>query len=161
MELSKTGLAGEYYALAQLTARDYNASLTLGNTKGVDILVYNEQNKKGYKVEVKTTTNKSTNAKMYKDWHPNKVYYWIMSSKHESIIEDYLVYCFVHMEDIKTLLKFFLVPSKEVAKYVREQHVFYHKIPRNKPVKDGPMRIFRIDLDDPKGYENNWGILDK
>jgi hypothetical protein len=47
MNISQKGLAGEYYVLAQLTARGINASLTLGNTKGVDILVYNEEKKKG------------------------------------------------------------------------------------------------------------------
>ena len=47
-------MAGEFYVLAQLTARGFNASLTLGNTKGVDILVMNENNNIGYKVEVKT-----------------------------------------------------------------------------------------------------------
>ena len=42
-ELEKTqiGLAGEYYVLAQLSARGFIATLTLGNTKGVDILVTN------------------------------------------------------------------------------------------------------------------------
>ena len=160
MELHQKGLAGEYYVLAQLTARGYNASLTLGNTKGVDILVYNEQTKKGYKVEVKTTTNKLTKFKRFEEWHTDKVYYWIMSSKHENIIEDDLVYCFVHIENVGSLPKFFLVKSKDVAKYVREQHVFYQKIPREKPVKDGSLRQFRIDVNDPNGYENNWGILD-
>ena len=48
MNISQKGLAGEYYVLAQLTARGINASLTLGNTKGVDILVYNEEKKRGY-----------------------------------------------------------------------------------------------------------------
>ena len=63
MDISQKGLAGEFYALAQLTARGFNASLTLGNTKGVDILVINKKNK-GYKVEVKTTTIKPTKSKI-------------------------------------------------------------------------------------------------
>ena len=50
MDITQKGLAGEFYALAQLTARGYNASLTLGNTKGVDILVMNKNNV-GYKVD--------------------------------------------------------------------------------------------------------------
>ena len=50
MNINQKGLAGEFYALAQLTARGYNASLTLGNTKGVDILVMNEKNNIGYKI---------------------------------------------------------------------------------------------------------------
>ena len=44
MTLDKTqiGLTGEYYVLAQLSARGFIATLTLGNTKGVDILVTNQ-----------------------------------------------------------------------------------------------------------------------
>ncbi len=34
MNISQKGLAGEFYVLAQLTARGFDASLTLGNTKG-------------------------------------------------------------------------------------------------------------------------------
>ena len=52
MNISQKGLAGEYYVLAQLTARGINASLTLGNTKGVDILAYNEESQRGFKIEV-------------------------------------------------------------------------------------------------------------
>ena len=35
MKIFNKGLAGEFYVLAQLNARGYDASLTLGNTKGV------------------------------------------------------------------------------------------------------------------------------
>tara|TARA_B100001559_G_C16458440_1_gene602780 strand:+ start:1058 stop:1540 length:483 start_codon:yes stop_codon:yes gene_type:complete len=160
MDISQKGLAGEFYALAQLTARGFNASLTLGNTKGVDILVINKKNK-GYKVEVKTTTIKPTKSKIFKEWHPNGFFYWIMSKKHETLLDDNLVYCFVHIDDINKLPRFFLVPSDLVAKYVKDQHVFYQNYPRDKDVGDGSMRHFRIDVDDPNGYENNWSLLEK
>ena len=39
---NQVGLAGEYYVLAQLSARGLIGTLTLGNTKGVDILVTNQ-----------------------------------------------------------------------------------------------------------------------
>ena len=50
MKISNKGLAGEFYVLAQLNARGYDASLTLGNTKGVDILVMNNDKNIGFKV---------------------------------------------------------------------------------------------------------------
>ena len=41
--INQKGLVGKFYALAQLTDSDYNASLTSRKTKGVDILVMNEK----------------------------------------------------------------------------------------------------------------------
>ena len=158
MDITQKGLAGEFYALAQLTARGYNASLTLGNTKGVDILVMNKNNV-GYKVEVKTTTSKPYKMKMFEEWHKNPVYYWLLSKKNEEYIDN-LIYCFVYIEEINSLPKFFIVHSKDVAKYVREQHEYYQNYPRKKPVKDGSMRKFGIEITDPNKYKDNWSLLD-
>jgi hypothetical protein len=49
------GLAGEYHVLAQLAERGYVGALTLGHTKGVNILVTNPRSGTVRKVEVKTT----------------------------------------------------------------------------------------------------------
>ncbi len=65
MDKSQIGLAGEFYTLAQLTQRGYVATLTLGNTKGIDILVTNHEVNKLYKVEVKTTNNKLRRERLY------------------------------------------------------------------------------------------------
>lgn len=160
MNISQKGLAGEYYVLAQLTARGINASLTLGNTKGVDILVYNEEKKKGYKVEVKTSGNKPNNvSENFKKWFSGPNIAWILNSKCETNISDDLIYCFVHLTELDKLPRFFLVPSKDVAKQAYEVHNHWLNLPRNKPVKDSAMRKFGIDLTDPNGYENNWDIL--
>ena len=50
-------LAGEFAVLSQLALRGYDANMTLGNTKGVDILVSNPVNEKMYQLEVKTNYN--------------------------------------------------------------------------------------------------------
>ena len=80
MKLDKTqiGLTGEYYVLAQLSARGFVATLTLGNTKGVDILVTNQEINKLFKVEVKTSTNKPSNAKHFSK---KKTYHWTMRAE--------------------------------------------------------------------------------
>ena len=86
MNISQKGLAGEFYVLAQLTARGFDASLTLGNTKGVDILVMNNDKNIGFRVEVKTSSSKPTNEKTFKDWHPTPIYSWLLSKKNETYI---------------------------------------------------------------------------
>ena len=93
----------------------------------------------------------------YQNHHTNKPQFsWPMSKKHESIKDENLIYCFVHITDADKLPKFFLVPSKEVANQLKEGHSKWLK---KGNVKDNPMRNFRIEIDDPNGYENNWYIF--
>jgi hypothetical protein len=51
------GTAGEYRVLSELLLRGYNAAITMGNSKGTDILVFNSE-RKFLRVEVKTCGNR-------------------------------------------------------------------------------------------------------
>ena len=155
MDITQKGLTGEFYVLAQLTSRGFNASLTLGNTKGVDILVMNDKNNIGYKIEVKTTQE----IRGPKSTRPIS---WLLSKKNEAYTDNNLIYCFVLLEHLETMPRFFLVKSKDVAKLISEQHKEWLNMPRaeGKSVIDGNLRKFKIDLDDPNGYEKNWELLD-
>jgi len=154
MNNTQTGLAGEFYTLAQLCARGFIATLTLGNTKGVDILVTNQEINKLFKVEVKTSTIKESYSRIFED---GITYDWMMNKKHETMIQDNLIFCFVHLADNDHLPKFYLVPSKDVAKQVRQSHQFWLK---RRNVKDTSIRTFRIHLDNRNGYENNWNVFE-
>lgn len=156
MDKIQTGLAGEYYALAQMTQRGLVATLTLGNTKGVDILVTNQGLNKLYKIEVKTSSTKPGKAKLFGE---GMFLSWTMSKKHEELVDPNLVYCFIKLRDVKALPQFFLVPSKDVAEYVRWQHEYWRST--NESLTDTNMRQFRIPVEDPKGYEGNWALLDE
>ncbi len=156
MDKTQTGLAGEYYALAQLTQRGLVATLTLGNTKGVDILVINQYLNKFYKVEVKTSSTKPGKAKIFGD---GLFLSWTMSKKHEEVVDNNLVYCFIKLRNVSELPLFFIVPSKDVAEYVRWQHQYW--LATNKSLKDSSMRQFRIPVEDPEKYEGNWALLEK
>jgi hypothetical protein len=48
------GLAGEFLAAGQLLKRGLLVSVTMGNAKAVDLLVYNEKTGKHFGVQVKT-----------------------------------------------------------------------------------------------------------
>ncbi len=155
MDKTQTGLAGEYYALAQLTQRGLIATLTLGNTKGVDILVTNQNLNKLYKVEVKTSSTKPGKAKLFGD---GMFLSWTMSKKHEHATDPNLVYCFIKLREVTELPQFFIVPSKDVAEYVRWQHQYW--LSTNKSRIDSNMRQFRIPVEDPKRYEGNWALFE-
>jgi len=48
------GVAGEYFVAAELSRRGYVASLTLRNTRGIDILASNAEATKSVGIAVKT-----------------------------------------------------------------------------------------------------------
>ena len=156
---NSVSLAGEFAVLSQLTLRGYDANMTLGHTKGVDILVSNPSNNKMYKVEVKTSfASKPSRSKLF-----GYTLSWMMSDKHESISDRNLYYCFVNIERQSNIFRLFLVPSIIVAEYVQVQHRFW--LDSKKQIKDVSMRQFRIGLEDNKyqistplarDYENKW-----
>jgi hypothetical protein len=95
MDITSIALAGEYYVLAQLAHRGLVGTMTLSNPQGVDILVSNPSLESLFKVEVKTTERKPSCEKLFGEV---AAYGWVMSSKHETISEKKLYYCFVALE---------------------------------------------------------------
>jgi hypothetical protein len=113
-------LTGEYYVLAQLAQRGLVGCLTLGHTKGIDILVCDAESGKVTKVEVKTTTVKHPLKRAL--WlGEGRFFCWRMNEKHAASVSD-LVYCFVALGAPTTLPRFFLAPGPAVAEYVHWQH---------------------------------------
>jgi len=154
MDKTQTGLAGEYFTLAQLTQLGLVANLTLGNTKGVDILVANQALNTFFKVEVKTSTSKPHREKAFGDGYFHS---WTLSKKNEDIIDPNMLYCFVKLRGLDELPLFFVVRSQVVADYVKWQHE--HWLSGDEKRKDTSMRKFRIPTEDPECYQNNWGHL--
>jgi hypothetical protein len=158
---NSVSLAGEFAVLSNLALRGYDANLTLGNTKHVDILVSDPATRRMFQLEVKTKANsKPSNSKLFGNHLA-----WVMNKKHELIRDRRLYYCFVCLTSGSEPFRFFIVRSRVVAKYVKGQHQFWLRA--KKSHKDTPMRMFRIGLD--KGgygiatplaskYENKWSF---
>lgn len=156
MDTSQIGLAGEFYVLAQLAHRGYVGTMTLGNAKRVDVVVFNERTGKYWRLEVKTTKESPKSEKIF---GVEKFYIWQLSQKHETVSESDLIYCFVALSTFDELPRFFLVPSRTVAKYATWQHRTWLDAVHRRPVKDNTMRKFRVELSDPNKYQENWSIL--
>lgn len=168
MEISKNAiaLAGEFAVLSQLYMRGFDANLTLGNTKRVDILASYPDLDRMFKLEVKTSFNgKPSHSKMF-----GHTLSWVMSKKHESITDPNLFYCFVNIARETNRFDFYIVPSAIVADYVRAQHQYWldaTAIDHRKGV-DTDIRRFRLGVDETEysietplegDFENNWEIL--
>lgn len=138
------GVSGEYFVAAELSRRGYICSVTLKNTKGIDILVCNEDATKTLGIQVKTNQiNKSE---------------WILNEKCETLIDENIFYVFVNLRNIDELPEFYVVPSMVVAMTTSTNHKKWLKgIGRNGQTRnDSSMRKFR-DLH--KVYLNRWDFL--
>src|SRR3989344_8816013 len=110
---NSVSLAGEFSVLSQLALRGYDANMTLGHTKNVDILVSDPRTGKMYKLEVKTSYYfPDPDSKIF----GKRITDWLMEQKHENIIDPALFYCFVSFNKSSHNTRFFIVPSKVVAK---------------------------------------------
>ncbi len=172
LDKNTIALAGEFAVLSQLALRGYDANMTLGHTKSVDILVSDPKTKKMFRLEVKTkyrtSLKKSTKSKLFGEVVGN----WIMHRKHETINDPTLFYCFAIFCKPTDTFQFYAVPNKVVAKYVREEHRYFRREQRKerKKGKDTDVRIFRIGFRKEKenypivtplaeDYINNWKFL--
>ena len=152
-------LAGEYHVLAQLAERGIVGALTLGHTKGIDILAHNPRTGRMRRVEVKATRRRPTRAEL---WHPGSegAYAWTMSAKHEAITDSNLLYCFVWLGGAMIQPRIFVVPGTEVARYVKWEHRLWLKSRNRRLNPNNPMRQFRVDTKDPLDYQGNWVLFD-
>jgi len=139
-----SGVAGEYYVAAELSKRGYIASITLRNTKGVDIVCANEEASKTVAIQVKT------NRRSNRDW--------VLSQKSEDYFADNLFYVFVTLNDNVGPPDFFIVPSKDVAKHTKDTHAEWLRTPgRGRQAhNDSAVRKFS---DPDEEYLNRWDLL--
>lgn len=166
---NSVSLAGEFAVLSQLALRGYDANMTLGRTKGVDILVSNPVTGRMLKLEVKTNFRSSRSAGGNSRLFGRFLSAWMMNEKHERMRDLDLFYCFVNIGESTKQFRFFIVPSRTVADYVSKQHKIWLN---DKPThsRENTMRTFRIGYANEKyqistptadKYEDNWSFSEK
>ena len=117
---NSTSLAGEFAVLLQLSLRGYDANMTLGHTKGVDILVSDPETNRMFKLEVKTNYKSSRSAGGSSKLFGKFESAWIMNEKHKTLSDLNLFYCFVNIGKDTNHFRFFIVPNKVVSEYVKQ-----------------------------------------
>lgn len=165
LKISKNqiSLAGEFAVLSQLALHGFDANLTLGNTKGVDILVSNPETGKMRRLEVKTHSHNKPfiNKRLGKIMGK-----WRMHEKHETMNDEDLFFCFVSIGHNTNEFEFYVVPSKVVAEYVTWSH--RHWLAGDAKRKDTPIRSFDLGTEDHKSefpvphaeeYQRRWDFL--
>ncbi|MDD5015221.1 MAG: aspartate ammonia-lyase [Atribacterota bacterium] len=138
------GVAGEYLVAGELSKQGYIASITLRNTRGVDILCSDEDAKKTIGIQVKTNKGSSR--------------HWILNEKCEKYFASNLFYIFVNLNANEKPAEFFIVPSKVVADYTTKSHQKWLRTPgaHGQRRNDSSVRKF---FDEEEKYLNKWKLL--
>jgi hypothetical protein len=137
------GVAGEYFVAAELSRRGYVASLTLRNTKGIDILVSNADATKSVGIQVKCKQGRGAE--------------WVLTEKIEEELAENLFFVFVALDGLG-VPQYHVVPRADVVRYCTDNHARWLRTPGRdgQPHKDNPIRKFR----DPAGdYRDQWELL--
>jgi len=145
LDAGLTGITGEYLVAGELSRRGYVASITLRNTRGIDIVVTNKDASKSVGIQVKASAGSRKS--------------WILNKNGEDFYSDSLFYLFVNLKEIGKRSDFFVVPSKVVADFIKHGHAQWLKIPSKKgnPHRDTTMRQFS---DKEDNYLECWDLLD-
>ena len=142
-----SGVAGEYFVAAELSRRGYIASITLRNTRGVDILASNADATKSVGIQVKTSQASRPS--------------WILNQKVEHSIggalAENLFFVFVRLNELGAPA-YHIVSRHVVAEFCRANHKRWLNTPGRKgqPHKDTAMRTFE---DPASKYLDDWESL--
>lgn len=139
-----SGVAGEYLVAGELSRRGFIASITLRNTRGIDILVTNDDASKSAGIQVKTNQNSAPK--------------WVLNEKVERLASPTLFYVFVNLNGLEEQPTYYVVPSRVVSDYCRESHAIWLSTPgrSGQQRNDSSMRNFS----DKEGkYRDAWHLL--
>ena len=108
LESTLVGVAGEYLVAGELSLRGYLASITLRNSRGIDIIASNADASRSVSIQVKTNSDGGKK--------------WILNKKAETYHSENHFYVFVALQGLGQRPNFHIVPSKVVAEYTYSSH---------------------------------------
>jgi hypothetical protein len=131
-----TGMAGEFLTVVKLFKRGYQASVTFGNAKGVDVFVYNTETNKSFNVQVKTLRQKNC-----------------FPIKRESIRPDH-IYIFIVLYAWDKQEEFFIVPGHEILNDVNKFFGAGYRDPEK------PSNMPAVNYGPLSPYKDKWEVFD-
>jgi hypothetical protein len=138
------GVAGEYFVAAELSRRGLIASISLRNTRGIDILATNQDGSRSVTIQCKTS------QKTHKRW--------LLSDKSEAFVSSTHFYIFVLLARAGERPQYHVVPSCDVANHLKADHKKWI----NTPGQDGRKHVdnsVRVFTDKGDKYLERWDLL--
>lgn len=139
------GVAGEYLVAGELTLRGYLASITLRNSRGIDIVASNEDASKSISIQVKTNSD---------GWNSR-----ILNKKSETYYPGSHFYVFVAIQELWERPLFYVVPSGDVAHYIATGHAEWLKWTKRDGSKRSDTNMRKFD-DKENKYLERRDLLD-
>ena len=146
IEPIQIGVAGEYLAAGELSLRGWVSSITLRNSRGIDIIASNPEGTKSISIQVKANSDGA-----------NK---WILTKKAEEYFSANHVYIFVAIKGLGERPEYRIVPSEQVARQIKERHQSWMQGTKSSgaPRKDSNIRNYH-DFEDQ--HLEAWDIIEK
>src|SRR5579862_1289772 len=128
-----SGVAGEYFVAAELSRHGFIATLTMKNTRGIDLLIAEKPGGRSVGIQVKTNQGVDKS--------------WVLSKVAEALQDAGTFYVFVNLNNGGEP-HYHLVKSAEVASFVIKYHKDFltHRKKDGSATKDTAMRTFK-DID--------------
>lgn len=141
----QSGASGEYFVAAELSRRGILAALTMGNSRGVDLIASDVSGSRSVSIQVKT--NQHTKRS------------WVLSSHADELSSPNYFYVFVNLNGEDGMPSFHVVPSSIVSKYCSGRHKAWISGTKRDgtPRKDTSMRKF---ADFEGEYLARWDLLE-
>lgn len=138
------GNSGEYFVAGELERRGYTVAVPMSNVKDFDILAIHRETHAQCAIQVKTTGYKQKK--------------WTLSKKNEELVGDNIFYVFVSLNELETP-EYHIVPSKIVARTIKESHQKWLETPGKKGQKHNDTNI-RVFTDDEDMFYGKWHLLE-
>ena len=139
-----TGISGEYFVAAELSRRGFMASITLRNNDSIDIHASKLSNNKIFAIQVKS--NQSGNRS------------WILNKKSELHQKENFFYIFVSLKGESERPEYFIVPSKNVADFVKRDNTHWLATPGKKGQAHNDSTVRKFN-DQNGEYLEKWELL--
>ncbi len=138
------GVAGEYFVAAELSRRGHIASISLRNTRGIDILATNSEASRSITIQCKTNQL------------ARRV--WILNEKSDGFFSDAHFYVFVALGSVLERPRYHIVPSRTVAEHTSTSHREWLHTPGRggRQHVDSPVRNFSDPNDE---FLERWDLL--
>lgn len=144
-----TGVAGEYFVVAELSRRGWIAALTLKNTPNIDVIATTPDGLRSINIQVKTRSIKNRQG-------------WILNKKIETLVPSKNSYiAFVDLKGLEERPDFYLIPRNPFSRWIAQRHSHWLATPgRSGRVHvDNPIRGFdKSQFKHFEKYHNNWNI---
>lgn len=157
-EKSSRGNAGQFRVASELCRRGMQASITLGNTPGVDVLCMSADGRKCVTIQVKTFRagqNKCTVGEKA-EVDRGGSFFWVLVGLKDD-------------EHPNATERFYILPSKDMARNVKDRHDRWLATPGRNGQKHNESRIRNVWMNNkgPAGrfdiseYEDRWDYIEK